>query len=622
MSTETDDVKYNAVKGEGEIELADKTETAGSATSHSSNTISSIVNTEELYPWAKCTLVALIIGIVEYAPATALAAALPGKLKVLDDVVHDYGLTAMLFTNIAFSVGLACFASLLVTLVAPSAGGSGIPQIIAYLSNGNMTDPNLLQPTTLLVKMVGVVSAITGGLIIGREGPAIHIGASIAYLAHDTLNHIQEYFTNVPTLFDGYVVHNIIMTGAASGFAAAFRAPVGGFMYCTEEIATHWDIKEHMNVGAQMFVSVAFCAFVTQTMMAITSDSGTISFSSVVIFEAEDSSLNAGDVWKYDDIPGFLFTAVLSGLIGGVVTKLSCKVSSYRRSINYARPWLMKTIDVMLMALITAIVLSLIPAIYPDCKHKPSADDDHRRLAAGGSTRRYCQYTCEDDYYSEIASLSLSGEENVIRHLMSRDSTEFGLPSLFIFLFFYIPLMIGVMGISVPAGTFVPNLLLGSLIGRICGEIWQKIYYQDQSAISLPGVYALVGAASMLGAWTRTMIAVVVTLIEISGDVGLVQPLVITCVISRAISTKIHHHSYAHEIFYDIMKAAGVEGANSLHPNDWLKANDDHPNRPKRKSSVTGVKRPSIEVKDPKKMIEEAKLSLSDEKANTAENAL
>jgi len=581
----------------------------GNTSSHAgsmslSETLSNLVTSEEMYPWVKVFLVAVIIGVVEYIPATSLALTLPAKLKTLDKIMYSHGLAAMTFTNVAFAAGLVGFAALCVTLIAPSAGGSGVPQIIVYLSNGQMNDPELLSPKTVIIKMIGVTSAITGGLVIGREGPAIHIGAAIGYLAHDGLGQIQEWWTNVPQLYDGYMVHNIIMAGAASGFAAAFRAPIGGLLYCTEEIATHWDIKEHMNVGAQMFVSVAVCAFVTQTIMVLTSDTGVISFSSVVIFDSEGASENAGSIWHYEDIPGFIITAMICGVIGGLVTKYSIKMVEFRRSIKWSKPWLGKTCDAVGVAVLTALVFSLIPSLYPDCIHIPYVNDygGRRRLGGAGGDRRYCQYTCEDEFYSELASLTLAGEENVIRHLMSRDSTEFHFASMFIFLIFYTPLLILAMGLAVPAGTFVPNLLLGSLIGRICGEVMQEVYAHDLTLISLPGVYALIGASSMLGAWTRTMIAVVITLVEITGDVGLATPLIVTCVISRALSTKIEHHSYAHSIFYDIMKSMG-KGESAVHPNDWLETDigmekdDKDKNAKGRRKSAT--KRPSIELMDP-----------------------
>ena len=100
------------------------------------------------------------------------------------------------------------------------------------------------------------------------------------------------------------------------------------------------------------------------------------------------------------------------------------------------------------------------------------------------------------------------------------------------------------MGMAVPQGSFVPNLLLGALNGRIVGEIMQLVF--KNSTISSPGVFALVGAAAQLGAWTRTMITVVVTMVEITGDVGLIVPVAICTIIARQISETLIATNYTH----------------------------------------------------------------------------
>ena len=134
------------------------------------------------------------------------------------------------------------------------------------------------------------------------------------------------------------------------------------------------------------------------------------------------------------------------------------------------------------------------------------------------------------------------------------------------------------MGMPVACGTFVPNLLMGSLVGRIVGELVLYIA-PDPQYVSLPGVYALIGAGSMLGAWTRTMIAVVITIVEISGDVGIVIPLVFATLISRSVATRLVEHSYTHFLFYRLIDAdPHDETAGFLHPNDWapvVKKQDD-----------------------------------------------
>merc|ERR1719502_192339 len=134
-------------------------------------------DSEDVYPWVLVLLTAGFIGIVEYLPAAALAWSLDAKFSLLDRVVEDYGVNAMVWTNVGIAVGCVVTSSLLVLLFSPIAAGSGIPAIIAYLANGKLVNKALFSPLTVFVKMVGVVLAITGGLAMGREGPAIHIGA-------------------------------------------------------------------------------------------------------------------------------------------------------------------------------------------------------------------------------------------------------------------------------------------------------------------------------------------------------------------------------------------------------------------------------------------------------------
>ena len=102
--------------------------------------------------------------------------------------------------------------------------------------------------------------------------------------------------------------------------------------------------------------------------------------------------------------------------------------------------------------------------------------------------------------------MTLAGMEGDIRHLMSRDSINFGIEPLVIFLVPYVLLSAASMGLSLPQGSFVPNLLLGALNGRITGEVMKLVF--NENSISTPGIYAMVGAAAQLSSWTRTMITV------------------------------------------------------------------------------------------------------------------
>lgn len=526
-------------------------------------------NAQEVYPWANVIMISGVIGSIEYIPVLLLGWAIPLRLYWLDTLYEDYGLYAQVLSAIGTSVGLT-FVALTMCLLFPAAKASGLPPIIAYLSNGKMINDDHFSVGTIAAKIVSVCAAISGGLAIGREGPAIHIGAAIGDFCYRWIQKGVELCTGEKMPFDGTARANVVMMGSAAGFASAFRAPIGGFMYILEELAVHWNIQEHTTTGSQLFLAVALSSFITTAIVKATQDTGSISFSSIIIFD-DSTAETYSDTWKYNDIPCLLVLATVCGVFGGCYTRCAIFINSFRKEWQlYEDNWWMVYIDGALVAATTATILCCLPVLYTDCHSNPDYDDDHRRLASSASTRNYVQHSCDYQSFSEMASLSLSGEEAVIRHLLSRDNVYFSLPTLLVFMVFYVPLTLIVMGLPVSAGTFVPNLLLGSLFGRIIGKISTYVFTGD-SDISHAGIFALIGAGALLGAWTRTMTAVVITIVEISGDVAVVIPLITCVIISRGIANKIAHHSYTHETFYKLIDMDSHADGDSpfVHPGDW-----------------------------------------------------
>ena len=76
------------------------------------------------------------------------------------------------------AVGLCFLATLVVQKISTSCIGSGIPEMKSVLSG--IILENFLTFRTLLAKVLGLTLAIGGGLIVGKEGPAVHISAAIA----------------------------------------------------------------------------------------------------------------------------------------------------------------------------------------------------------------------------------------------------------------------------------------------------------------------------------------------------------------------------------------------------------------------------------------------------------
>lgn len=184
----------------------------------------------------------------------ALACAISLLVKLLSD--SRFKITQHLLTIstplVAFCVysGLAVafvfVSSMLVVFVEPIAGGSGIPEIKAYLNGTNF--PRLLRIKTLIVKAIGVSLAVSGGLglyfffififillycfkknpntnsskAVGKEGPLVHSGAIIAAnLSH--LPKFPHFFGRFFKIFrNDQMKRDFVSCGAAAGFVCYF----------------------------------------------------------------------------------------------------------------------------------------------------------------------------------------------------------------------------------------------------------------------------------------------------------------------------------------------------------------------------------------------------------------
>ena len=103
----------------------------------------------------------------------------------------------------------------------PNISGSGIPQVEAQL-DGEMS---VKWWAVLWRKFVGGILSIGPGLFLGREGPAIQLGASVGQGVGELTHLLSPVSKRI-----------FIASGAAGGLAAAFNAPLAGCMFVLEEI--------------------------------------------------------------------------------------------------------------------------------------------------------------------------------------------------------------------------------------------------------------------------------------------------------------------------------------------------------------------------------------------------
>ena len=173
----------------------------------------------------------------------------------------------------------AVAAAYLVRGFSPYAAGSGIPHVEAVLRGQLPPAPYTLVP----VKFVGGVLAIGSGLALGREGPSVQMGASIAVI---TGRLCRMSWSDCRVL---------LAAGAGAGLATAFNAPIAGAIFVLEELVQRFEHR----------IAVA----------ALAASATAIAVARLLIGDAPDFQIEPVNYARFESLPLFLGLGAIAGLI-------------------------------------------------------------------------------------------------------------------------------------------------------------------------------------------------------------------------------------------------------------------------------------------------------------------
>ena len=192
------------------------------------------------------------------------------------------------------------------------AEGSGIPQAIAalHLKRHKHMRHRLLSLRIAFGKGVMIILGLLSGASIGREGPTIHIAASISFAL---------------TRFARFPHHDIsrglILAGGAAGLAAAFNTPLAGVMFAIEEMAKSFEEKTNGTVFTAVII-----AGITALVL-----NGNYAY-----FGAVDTAISFPQIFE-----AVLLCGVVGGLAGGSFSALLVYGGRYVKPFRVAHPYFM-----------------------------------------------------------------------------------------------------------------------------------------------------------------------------------------------------------------------------------------------------------------------------------------
>ncbi len=171
--------------------------------------------------YVRAAVVGITVGFLAVGFQWAIAVAEGGRGRFLE-WLHGLPLANAWAWSVLPIVGmlLGCTAGLLVARMSPQASGSGIPTVKGALMHAFVLKWRSLVP----VKFVGGALCVGAGLSLGREGPTVQMGAAVAEAIGKKLG------------VKSRTLPQIMSCGAGAGVAAAFNAPLAGFLFVIEEL--------------------------------------------------------------------------------------------------------------------------------------------------------------------------------------------------------------------------------------------------------------------------------------------------------------------------------------------------------------------------------------------------
>jgi chloride channel 7 len=233
----------------------------------------------------------------------------------------------------------------------------------------------------------------------------------------------------------------------------------------------------------------------------------------------------------------FVIVGCLGGLIGAVFNAANEHLTLWRmRRVNYSK--MRRFMEVIGVSLLVSVVSFLMPLIWGRCTELPTDMQDWTNQEKN-LVEALVPFQCvPGKEYNEVASLMFTEADIAIKQLFhfreagADDTSTFSSGALFVFFVPYILMATLTYGIAVPSGLFVPSLLSGAAFGRLVGHLLHKLDHTS-GTFADSGTYALIGAAAVLGGMARMTISLTVILLEATGDMQYVLPLMLTLMAAR-----------------------------------------------------------------------------------------
>ncbi len=207
----------------------------------------------------------------------------------------------------------------LIYFLAREAKGPGVPEVMVAV----ITKGSVMRPVVVVVKALASAVTIASGGSVGREGPIVHIGATIASTVGQVLR--------LPPV----QLKTLVGCGVAAGIGATFNAPIAGTLFALELIVSDFGLTAFTPI----LVSGVMATAITRHFLG-----DTIEFGSLEHF-------HMASMWEFGL---YLVLGVLAGLVGCLFSR-SIYVAGDLFDKTKLPPWIRPAFGGLLVGLVALL---------------------------------------------------------------------------------------------------------------------------------------------------------------------------------------------------------------------------------------------------------------------------
>uniref|UniRef100_A0A6U9VP36 Chloride channel protein n=1 Tax=Pseudo-nitzschia australis TaxID=44445 RepID=A0A6U9VP36_9STRA len=185
----------------------------------------------------------------------------------------------------------------------------------------------------------------------------------------------------------------------------------------------------------------------------------------------------------------------------------------------------LKMIRISYISLVNSIVMFLLPMMSWVCKDGTSQNAEAAEQ----------QFNCEIGQTNQMATIFFGSRGKAIVRILSNPSQFYASTLAIVGSVFYV-LMLYTNTTSIPSGLFTPIVISGASLGGALG-VWLQENFDENID---PSTFALLGVGAMMAGIQRSTVSTCVILVEGTGQMRILLPVMIVVVISNYIAQFIH----------------------------------------------------------------------------------